>query len=170
MCEPATIMLAATLGSSVLAAKGAYDQGQVQKQVGRNNQIMAEYAAVDAIRRGDQQAAEVNRRAALTKGSARANLAARGVDLGAGTAGEIQEQIDFFAEGDQNTARFNAQRDAWAARASGQASRAQGDAAARQGNLAAFSTLLASGGQVADKWGSFAKPKMSTTNGHGAWT
>ncbi len=165
-----TIAVVAGTGASLLAAKGTYDQGQVQKQVGRNNQIMAEYAATDAIRRGDEQAAEVNRRAALTKGSARANMAARGLDLAGGTAGEIQDQIDFFAEGDQNTARFNAQRDAWSARASGQNARAQGDAAARQGNLAAFSTILATGGQVADKWSTFSKPKSNLGAGHGAWT
>lgn len=159
MCEPTTILLATTALAGVTGAVGAYQQGQVQKQVGRNNQIMAEYAAQDAIRRGDEEAAAVRRRASMMQGSQRANMAARGLDLSSGTAAELQDQVDFFAEGDANTARFNAQRDAWANRVSGANARAQGDAAARQGNLAAFSTLLGTGAQVADRWTQYAKPR-----------
>lgn len=155
MCEPltlSTVVTAASAAAGVAGAVGAYNQGQVAKQVGRNNQIMAEYAAQDALRRGDEEAAAVRRRTSQLQGAQRANLAAKGLDLNAGTAGEIQDQTGFFGDIDQNTARYNAQRDAWSARAQGQNARAQGDAAARQGTLSAFSTLLATGGQVHDRW------------------
>ena len=44
MCEPTTIALAATAISGGIGAVGAYQQGQAAKAMGRNNQIMAEYA------------------------------------------------------------------------------------------------------------------------------
>lgn len=152
MCEPTTLALAASAIGGTMQAVGLYQQGQVAKQVGRNNQIMAEYAAQDAIRRGDEQANKIQQQARALKGSQRASMAAKGLDLGVGTAAELQDQTDFFGAVDASTARFNAQRDAWSSRAGGANARAQGDAAARQGNLQAFGTLLTTGGQVASKW------------------
>ena len=155
MCEPTTILLATTALSGAMAAKGAYDQGQVAKQVGRNNQIMAEYAAQDALRRGDEDASKIRQRGSQIKGAQRASMAAKGLDLGVGTSAELVDQTDFFSETDQTTARGNAQRSAWSARAGGANARAQGDAAAQQGNLSAFSTVLGTAGQVSSKWNEY---------------
>jgi hypothetical protein len=165
MCEPTTIALALTAVTAAVSAKGAYDQGQVSKQVGRNNQIMAEYAAQDAVRRGEDEALAARRKGDQIKGAARANMAAKGLDLSSGTAADLQDQTDFFSENDQNMARFNAQRDAWAARSSGNAAAAQGDAAARQGSLSAFGTVLGAGSQVASRWGDFTIPKGGSSFG-----
>ena len=153
-----SLALAATAGAGAMGAAGAYQQGQVAKQVGRNNQIMAEYAAADALRRGDEQAMQDRRQGDQMKGAQRARMAASGLDLGEGTAGDLQDQTDFFSAVDQTTSRQNAKLDAWASRAQGANARAQGDAAARQGNLSAFSTLLGTGGQVADKWLTYKAP------------
>ena len=158
MCDP-TVILATMALSGAMSAKGAYDQGQVAKQVGRNNQIMAEYAATDALRRGDEDANKVRQRGAQIKGAQRSSMAAKGLDLGVGTSAELIDQTDFFNETDQATARGNAQRQAWAARAGGANARAQGDAAAQQGNLSAFSTALGTAGQVAGKWYEYNPPK-----------
>lgn len=147
-----TIAPIAALAGGGLGAYAAYQQGQAAKAAGRNNQVMAEYAAQDAIRRGDEQANKIQQQARALKGSQRASMAAKGLDLGVGTAAELQDQTDFFGAVDASTARFNAQRDAWSSRAGGANARAQGDAAARQGNLQAFGTLLSTGGQVASKW------------------
>lgn len=152
MCEPTTIAMVATAVGGMMSAGAAYQQGQVAKQVGRNNQIMAEYAAQDAQRRGEEEAQAVRRKADQLKGSQRSMMAARGLDLGAGTPADILDSTDFFNEVDQNTARDNVKRDAWAYREQGKNSRFQGDAAARQANLSAFGTLLGTTGQVADKW------------------
>lgn len=159
MCEVATIATVASAVSGTAAVVGAYQQGQAAKAMGRNNQIMAEYAAQDALRRGDAEAAAVQRRASQVQGAQRAALAAKGLDINAGTAGELQDQTDFFSQVDQSTARTNAARDAWSARVQGANARAQGDAAARQGNTAAFATLLGTGAQVADKWATWSKPQ-----------
>lgn len=159
MCEVATIATVASAVSGTAAVVGAYQQGQAAKAMGRNNQIMAEYAAQDALRRGDAEAAAVQRRASQVQGAQRAALAAKGLDINAGTAGELQDQTDFFSQVDQSTARTNAARDAWSARVQGANARAQGDAAARQGTTGAFATLLGTGAQVADKWATWSKPQ-----------
>lgn len=161
--QTATLALAA--GSSVMSAAGMYQQGQVQKQVAANNAVMSEYAAQDAQRRGEEEAAAIQRKAAGLKGTQRAMLAARGIDLGTGTAAEILDQTDFFGETDAATARGNAARDAWAYRAQGQDMRAQGRFAARNANTQAFSTLLGTAGSVADRWNTYTTPRPSRPGG-----
>lgn len=160
MCEPTTIALVATAVAGGLSAKAAYDQGQVAKQVGRNNQIMAEYAAQDAQRRGEEDAQAVQRKAAQLAGTQRSLMASRGLDLTAGTPAEILDQTDFFAEQDRRTARMNAAREAWSTRAQGTQAAAEGRAQARNANLQAFSTLLGTTGSVAGKWSTY---KNATT-------
>ena len=79
-------------------------------------------------------------------------MAAKGLDLSEGTAQQIQDTTDFFSETDQNTARYNAAKDAWAARQSGAMARWQGRAQEQSSNLQAFSTVLGGASSVASKW------------------
>lgn len=151
------IALGATVGSGVMSAAGMYQQGQVQKQVARNNATMAEYAAQDAQRRGEEEAIAVQRKAAGLKGAQRSLMAARGLDLGAGTAAEILDQTDFFGEQDASTTRFNAARDAWAYRAQKQDLLTQGRYAARNATQQSFGTLLGTAGAVSDKWATYTR-------------
>ncbi len=152
MCEPATITMVATALAAGTAAVGSYNQGQVAKKVGRNNQIMAEYAAQDAHARGEEQAIAAQRRAAQLRGRQRATMAGNGVDLAVGTPADLVNQTDFFGEVDANTARDNAARDAWSYRAQGTNARAQGNAAAQQGTMSAFGSVLGGVAQVSDQW------------------
>lgn len=149
-----------TIASAAMSARASYVQGQTAKQVGINNQKMAEYAAIDSLRRGELAAQEVRRRGDAIKSAQRARMAAAGLDLNEGTAADLQDQVDFFSEGDQATARLNAKKEAWQQRATGSAARFQGDNAATQGNLAAFSTVLGAGAQVAGRWANQPKPQM----------
>lgn len=157
MCEPTTIALVATAAAGAITAKSSYDQGQVAKQVGRNNAVMGEYAAQDAQRRGEEEAAAIQRKGASLKSAQRVSLAAKGLDLGYGTAADLQDQTDFFTQSDAATARTNAARDAWTARAQGAQAMAQGRAAASNANLAAAGSLLGSAGSVSDKWYTYTK-------------
>lgn len=152
MCEPATIAMGAMAVAGALSAYGQAQQGKASAQVGRNNQIMAEYAAQDAIKRGEEDAIKVRQRGDQIKGAQRAKMAASGIDLGVGTAAELQSQTDFFGLQDVATTRNNAAREAWSDRVQGANFRAQGDFARQQGNLGAFSTALGTAGQVAGKW------------------
>lgn len=153
----ATSMTTAQMLSLGLSAAGtgisaisAMNQASAAKQVARNNAQMAEYAAQDAERRGEREAMELQRRVAATKSAQRVSLAAKGLDLTYGTAADLQDQTDFFGESDVATTRTNARKEAWSRRA--QKGNFQAEALSQRPWLAAGSTLLAGGGQVADKW------------------
>jgi hypothetical protein len=150
MCE--ALIIPALIASTALSATAAYNQGQTAKKTGRNNQIMAEYAAQDAMARGDEAAIAAQRRTAQLRGTQRASMAASGLDLSFGTPADLIDQTDFFGQIDANTARDNAKREAWSSRAQGANARAQGNAAAKQGNLAAAGSILGGAAQAADKW------------------
>lgn len=138
-----------------LSAVGAVQQARTQKQVAENNAKTAEWQAQDAERRGAQDAMDVQRKAAALKSSQRVSLASKGLDLGYGTAADIQDQTDFFGQIDATTARDNSAREAWARRA--QKVNFQTEAAATRPWLTGGSTLLAGAGQVADKWYQYAR-------------
>lgn len=144
------ITLAATVGSTALAATSAYQQSQSAKRTARNNAKMAEYQAQDAQRKGEEDAQAIQRRGAALKSSQRVALAANGLDLGYGTAADLQDQTDFFTQSDVATARTNAAKDAWGKRAMGTNYQAQANA--QNPLLSASGSLLTGAGQVADKW------------------
>lgn len=154
MCNPVIAVMAV---STLVSAYGVQQQGRTAQKVARNNQIMAEYAAQDAIKRGEEDAIKVQQRGAQIKGAQRSRMAAAGLDLGAGTAQSLQDQTDFFTASDVATTRSNAARSAWSARASGDQAMALGRADASQGNLSAFSTLLGGASQVHSKWNTYQK-------------
>lgn len=147
-----TLMAGTSLLSTVVSVKSASDQAAVSAGVARNNATMADYAAEDAKRRGEQDALEVQRRAAAIKSSQRVGAAAHGLDLGYGTPADLQDQTDFFAQQDVNTVRNNAAREAWGYRTQGKNYRTQANATQSNGGLAVMGTLLGGAGQVADKW------------------
>lgn len=158
MCAPIAAaaampyILGTMVAGTAISAYGAIQQGKTAAAVGRNNQIMAEYAAQDATRRGDEAAMRMQQRGRAVVGAQRAAFGARGLDMNVGTAAELQDQADFFANTDAVTARNNGRREAWTDRATGSMARFQGDSAESQSQLGAFSTLLNGSSAVADKW------------------
>jgi hypothetical protein len=163
MCVPiaalglATGLQTFTLGASLLgtgvSAMSAMNQASANQQIAQNNAKVAEYQAQDIQRRGEEDAQAIQRRAAALKSSQRVNLASKGLDLGYGTAADLQDQTDFFAASDVATARTNAAKDAWGKRAMGANYRAE--ASAQNPLMAGAGTLLSGAGQVADKWNSY---------------
>ena len=152
------LQLGLSAGSGIMQFVGARNQASAMEQVARNNQTMAEYAAADAQRRGEEDAQAVQRRAAQLRGTQRSMMAARGLDLASGTPAELIDQTDFFAEQDTATARMNARREGWAIRADA----ANQSYAARQQasgmRLSGAGSLLGSAMSVADKWTTYRKP------------
>lgn len=144
------ISLAATIGGTAMSAGAAYQQSQVAKQTAQNNAKVAEFQAQDAQRKGEEDAQAVQRRAAAIKSSQRVGLAAHGLDLGYGTAADLQDEVDFFAQSDAATARTNAAKDAWGKRSIG--ANYQAEANAQNPLMAGAGTMLGGAGQVADKW------------------
>lgn len=148
----ATVAAAVAVVGAGISAYGMVQQGKTAQQIANNNAKMAEYAAQDAQKRGEEDAMAAQRKAAALKSSQRVALAANGLDLSYGTAADLQDQTDFFGQADAATARTNASREAWRLRAGGEQDRAAGAAARSNANMQAAGTLISAAGSVASKW------------------
>jgi hypothetical protein len=144
------ISLGLSAAGAATSVIGAYQQAKVAGEVAARNAKIADMQAEDALRRGENEAAELRRRVAATKSAQRVSLAAKGLDLTYGTAADLQDQTDFFGESDVATVRTNARKEAWSRRS--QSANFQAEALSQRPWLSAGSTLLAGAGQVADKW------------------
>lgn len=161
MCS---IVLALTVAGVGMQAFGAMRQSQSQKEmykyqagVDRNNQTIANWQAEDALARGERAEMDVRRKTAMLKGSQRASMAARGLDISEGSALNILSDTDWMGEQDALTVRENSKREAWAyqnqARGYGSSANmmsARSDAESPL--LAGASSLLSNAAPVAGKW------------------
>ena len=164
MCVPLLpLAMAATALAGGVSAYSAIQQGKVAQKTANYNATMAERAAADAVRAGEDQAQQVNRQTAALKGAQRVGMASNGLDLTYGTASDLQEQTDFFGQSDANMARFNAGRQGWNLQAQAMQERYSGNMARRNANLQATGSLLASAGQVAGGWYAKGSPGFSGT-------
>ena len=147
------ISLGLSAAGTAASAVGAYRQSQMAKATAEANAAYSKEQANDAVRRGEQDAMEMQRRVASAKSSQRVALAAKGLDLSYGTAADLQDQTDFFGQQDVATARNNARREAnsYLNRSSGY----QAEAMSNNPWVSGGSTLLAGAGQVASKWYSY---------------
>lgn len=144
------VSLGLSAAGTALTATSAYSQAKTGQAVAEANAKNADIQAADALRRGEKDAQEVQRRAAAFKSSQRVALAKNGLDLTYGTAADLQDQTDFFAQADADTVRSNARREAYARQS--QSANFTAEAMASRPWLAGGSTLLAGAGQVASKW------------------
>ena len=99
---------------------GAFSEGQALRRQGRLeslqnkfNSRMAEYAAEDAVARGEKSAAGVRQAGRQVQGAQRAAYASQGVLVDAGTAKDVQESTRELTEADVNTVKNNAWREAF---------------------------------------------------------
>ena len=174
MCGPAAlpiISLGTTLLGGVLQARAQQQAGQAQQasanfqaQVARNNQIVAERQAQDAILRGAGLETEKRFETQRLIGQQRAALAANGVVVSQGSALDITAGTAGLGELDALTIRNNAQREAFGFRARGAGFAAdatllqtQGEQANRAARSASFGTLLGTGTRFAGQFRTFRK-------------
>lgn len=105
---------------TVASAYGAYSKGkaeqtayQLQALVARNNAEMADWQATDAMKRGVTAVNTHQMKVAQLRGTQRASMAARGIDLGQGSALDILTDTEFMGAIDANTIKDNAEKEAW---------------------------------------------------------
>lgn len=147
------VSVAVAVVGAVASAYGSQQQADYQSKIAERNAKIADNQAQEALARGEQDAIEIQRRGAALRSAQRASLGAKGIDLGYGTAADLQDQTDFFTQSDVATARTNARKNAWGYQAQAGGFVAEGENARYQGNLATTSSLLSAAGKVADKWG-----------------
>lgn len=164
MCGP--IAIAAAVAASALTAYGQLEAGKAAKQAGdynaaiaRNNQIIAERQAEDAVKRGDIAADEQRRKTARIAGAQKAAIGASGIALDSGTPMDIFGDTAAFGELDALTIKSNAAREAYGYQVQGMNFEAEGAMARTRGNNAqrasyiqAGSTLLGGAAQAGDMY------------------
>jgi predicted transcriptional regulator len=132
--------VAMTAAAAAYSAYQTYDAGEDQKKAARaqkdlanKNAAMLEDAANDATARGNEEAMLINRRARGLRGEQRAALAGQGVDVGAGTAMDLQNETSLLGEMDAEQTRQNAFREAWGIRKQASHQKLAGEYAYREG-------------------------------------
>lgn len=153
MCD---LMMALTIGSTIMGAAGQIQQGQAAAAAGRYNaQIaemnaeMSERRAKDALERGKLDEQRKRQEVAKIKGQQVAAMAANGVDVTFGSPLDTLVDTAVLGEIDALTIRTNANREAYDfrvdavnKRASGQLERMKADSALTGGYLGAAGTVL----------------------------
>jgi len=89
---------------------------QFQQTMARLNADLAESDAQQILLSGEREAGQISRRYGRAKASNRASMAARGIQLGVGSAAEVEASIDLAKEQDMLTINANRVRAAESAR------------------------------------------------------
>lgn len=159
MCDP-TLLVGAQIVGGGMSAIGAYGQAASQRsslnydaRIADLNAVMAERQAQIAMERGQVQVNNVRRAGAATKGTARATMAARGLDLTTGSPADVLVSNDLMTELDAQQAEVNAVREAWGYRTQAQNQRnaanvGRSNARAINPGMAAATSLLGSATSV----------------------
>jgi len=141
--------------AAALSLGGGIYSALAQDAAGVYNQAMAEYdakqlddMAVDAIARGEDEAQRVGQEGRRVQGEQRAGFAGQGIDVGVGTAADMQiETLELNAR-DMRTVRLNAMEEARGIRVQAASTRANGRMGARTATGQAAGTLLTGGAQA----------------------
>lgn len=152
----------ATMVGQSQAAKAQAGQYNYQAAVDRNNKIISDRQAEDAIKRGQAEEEEHRRKVASVKGDQRVSFAARGIDLGSDVVVDTLSDTAMLGELDALTIRSNAEREAYGYRVQGmnyEASAGNNALAAKNaksaGKNAMFSTLLSGASTVAGNYSDY---------------
>ena len=171
----------ASLGMSAIGAVGsaigAYQQAKsvrsqlrYQAAMAEINSRLAETSAQQALQQGQQQIAASTMKYGAVKSSQRAAMAANGVDLGVGSAAEVQASTDILKEIDKNSIEQAAIRTAFGYRAQGtnyqnQALMDRTSASSISPASSFGSTLLGGATKVAGLWYNMGKAGALETAG-----
>ncbi|KVW93339.1 virion core protein, T7 gp14 family [Thiobacillus denitrificans] len=139
------------------SAKMSKNQLAFEADMSRINARIAELGARTALDNGQKQVAGLTMQAGQLKSRQRASMAANGIDLGEGSAAEIQASTEIMKEIDKNTLEANAVRSAWGYRT--EAANLQSSAMMKEGSAAGISpamvgasSLMTGASKVASSW------------------
>lgn len=175
----AAVSIAATVAGAGLSYMGAQQQAsatsaqmQYNAQVAKNNQTMADQAAVVAQQQGEVQQQQKANQEAVLIGQQKAGFAANGVDVGSETATNLLSDTKAAGELDQLTIANNAARETQGYKNqsinyAGQAGldEASSQSALTGGALKGAAALVTGAGQVASSWYNFNYGQKQTSLG-----
>lgn len=152
MCDPVTIGATMAVVGTVAQGYAAKQQGEYQNDVAKYNARQMENEATRTRNKGTEEENKLRQRTAQLASKQRAQLATAGVDLGVGSAFDIQEDTQLMGEVDALRVRSNFQDQAQSLDDQADITRSQGKAAKKAGRTAFYTSILSGGGQVAGKW------------------
>lgn len=172
MCD---LMMALTIGSTLLGAAGQIQQGNAaasaakyNAQVAEMNATLSDRKAKDALERGKIEEQNKRQEIAQLKGRQQASMAANGVDLSFGSPLDTIVDTAVLGELDALTVRRNANREAYDyevqavnGRADATLSRMNAKAAKTGGYLGAVGTVLGGAGKA---YGDYRTSKIGSIN------
>jgi len=146
-------MFAASAGLNGISSIGnAYAQSQAikaqtayQTSLANINKNFADMASDEALKRGAADVAKVQKQVRVIRGSQRAALAAQGIDIGTGSALEIQRDTENQAAKDIVTIKNNAFRESFGYKVSALEATHSGKFAELTGAFQSKMTLLTGG-------------------------
>lgn len=156
------IGLALMAGGTAVSARGQLRAGRAAREAGEADAARLEYNARvaeaqgdDALLRGTEEEQRFRSTVRGLIGSQRAGFAAQGVNVGSGSAVDVQADAAYLGELDALTIRSNAQREAWGfrvqaedARLGAAAARRGGRSAQTAGRFGAAATVLGAGSSL----------------------
>lgn len=163
MCSPTlAISAVTTIGGAIMQMRGQQQQAQAQRAsadynaaVQRNNAVLANQQAQDAVERGRVDESRHRRQVQQLKGRQTAALAASGVDVNSGSALDTLGDTAVMGEIDALQIRDNASREAWRYRVEANSANNQAglfDLQRRNVQGASVAPLIGAVGSVGDKW------------------
>jgi hypothetical protein len=156
---PAMAAVSAVISAvgTVASTQASAAQASYQAQVARNNQIIAQRNAVDALKRGDVEEDKVRQRTASILGQQRARLAGQGSALDEGSPLDIQMDTAGLGELDSLTTRSNYRREAYAQEVQAMNYGAQASLYDSKARTSLLSSWLSAGGSLLGGLGSAGK-------------
>ncbi|MDR1351516.1 MAG: hypothetical protein LBJ59_12220 [Zoogloeaceae bacterium] len=152
-----TAGLLTSAAGSYYSAKSQKSSLNYQAQMSALNARLYELSAQSALSAGKVEAAQTGLQYGALKSRQRASMAARGIDLGVGSAAETQASTELLKDIDLNTIKANAMRQAFGIRSQGinaqnESLMASASASGISPGSSMASTLLGGAGQVAASW------------------
>lgn len=143
--------------SAYQAEEGRKKAYKYSARIAAENARMEEWLAKDAMRRGDQTKFAIGLKTGALKGTQRASLAARGLDIGEGSPLDLLTSTEYMGQVDLNTATDNTNKEVFGHRARARSytneSQFYEEAADNADPFAAAAgTLMGGVGKVASSW------------------
>lgn len=148
MCNPALIMVGASVLGGVMKGKAEKEAGEEAQRVANQNAMIAEAQAEQARQIGGIEEQRALQNVRRTIGSQRAAFGAMNVEASSGSALDVQLETAKMGAADATIARANAMREAWGFEVEAQQQRESGRFARRAGVNAQRATLLTTAGNA----------------------
>jgi hypothetical protein len=146
------VSMAATAAGGAVTAAGQLQGGAAQKQRDYYLAAVADQNRVYEQMLGERRAGEKGLEQAQVAGRQIAAQGASGLDVGRGSAVEVQKSQQQIAGIEQQDIRYSAQRRAYGEQVQGELYKRAGDEAVTASKYAAAGTVLGTVGSVSSKW------------------